>query len=404
MATIEDLWFAEDGSRRPRHGTGKRFRVRWTLPGGVERSRSFPDGQKTRARQFKTTVEADLLKGQYTDPRAGKITLREYVTEEWLPNQQFKPTTRETVERRWRLRIEPVLGDKALSAITPTVVKAWLGRLDASPATVRVLLVLLSSILASAVDDERIVRNPVRAQSVRAPKLEKRKVVPWTAEQVAAVHDALPAQWRAMVDAGAGLGLRISEATALAVEDIDFLRHTVHVRRAVKRVRGRLVFGPPKGGRERDVALPGSVAVALAEHIRQFPPQAVTLPWEATSKPAAVHLLFTTASGQAIEQNAWNATVWHRARKAATPTHGQDTGFHALRHYYASYLVSEGADIVTVSEMLGHHSAAFTLNTYAHLMPSATDRIRAIIDRRETGSSPAREAQTSDDLPLRENV
>jgi integrase len=393
MAVIEDLWQDKDGSHRPRHGTGMRFRVRWTLPGGLERSKSFPDGQKTRARQFKTTVEADLLKGQYTDPRAGRITLREYVVAEWLPSKTSSSgTTAETVERRWRLHIEPALGDKMLSAITPTVVRGWLGRLDVSPATVRVLLVLLSSILASAVDDGRIVRNPARAQSVKAPRLEKRKVVPWTAGQVAAVRDAMPPQWQAIVDVGAGLGLRISEATALAVEDIDFLRHTVHVRRAVKRVRGRLVFGPPKGGRERDVALPDSVAVALSEHIRRFPPQAVTLPWETSGKPAAVHLLFTTASGLVIEQNGWNATVWHRARKAAVPTHGQDTGYHALRHYYASYLVSEGADIVTVSEMLGHHSAAFTLNTYSHLMPSAADRIRAIIDRREIGASPAREA------------
>jgi hypothetical protein len=51
--------------------------------------------------------------------------------------------------------------------------------------------------------------------------------------------------------------------------------------------------------------------------------------------------------------------------------------------------VSEGADIVAVSQALGHHSAAFTLDVYSHLMPSAADRIRAIIDRRATGTSPA---------------
>ncbi len=395
MATIEDLWTAPDGSRRPRYGTGRRYRVRWVLPGGTERSKSFPDGKKTQARDFKSNIEADLLRGSYADPRAGRVTLREYVTAEWLPAQTYSRTTAEAVERRWRLHIEPVLGDKMLSAITPTTVKSWLGRLDAAPATVRVLVALLSSVLASAADDGRIVRNPVRAQSVRAPKPEKRRVVPWTAEQVSAARAALPGRWQAMADAGAGLGLRISEATALAVEDVDFLRRSVHVRRAAKRVGGRLTFGPPKGGKERTVPLPGSVAVALAEHIRQYPPQPVTLPWETTGKPVTARLLFTTpATGNVIEQSTWNGAAWHQARKAAAPAHGQDTGFHALRHYYASDLVSEGADIVSVSQALGHHSAAFTLDVYAHLMPSAADRIRAIIDHRGTGPAPAQAAET----------
>ena len=55
--------------------------------------------------------------------------------------------------------------------------------------------------------------------------------------------------------------------------------------------------------------------------------------------------------------------------------------------------MSEGADIVSVSQALGNHSAAFTLDVYAHLMPSAADRIRAIIERRGTGASPERETE-----------
>jgi integrase len=383
-----------DGSRRPRHGTGRRYRVRWVLPDGAERSKSFPDGRKTEAKDFKSKIEYDLRHGGYADPRAGRITLREYVNSEWLPAQTYSRTTAEVTERRWRLHIEPVLGDKMLAAITTSAVKGWLGRLDASPATVRVLVALLSSILAAAAEDGRIVKNPCRARTVKAPKPEKRRVVPWSADQVAAARAALPPRWQAMTDAGAGLGLRISEATALAVEDVDFLRRVVHVRRAVKRVRGRLVFGPPKGGKERTVVLAGTTAVALSEHIRQHPPAEVTLPWETTGKPVTAHLLFTTPAGGVIEQSTFNGAAWHRARRAAAPAHGQDAGFHALRHYYASDLVAEGADIVSVSQALGHHSAAFTLDVYAHLMPSAADRIRAIIDRRGTGPAPAQEAET----------
>jgi integrase len=400
VATIEDLWLAPDGSRRPRDGKGMRYRVRWTLPGGAERSRSFPSGKKTLAQNFKTKVEADLLRGTYTDPRAGRITLREYVTSEWLPQQKKAgPLTREATERRWRLHIEPQLGDKMLAAITVSAVRGWLAGLDAAPGTVRVLMALLSSILASAAEDGRIVSNPMHARSVKGPAPDKRKVVPWAGEQVAAARAAMPARWAAMVDVGAGLGLRIGEVRGLAVADIDFLRRRVHVRRQVQRVGGRLVLAPPKGGKERHVPLPDSVAVALAEHIRQFPPREVALPWRVPSgKPVTAALLFAMPSGRPVEPNSWNATAWHRAVEAAGLAPGRDNGFHVLRHTYASLLLAGGVDVRTVSEALGHHDPGFTLRTYAHLMPDAGEKIRAAIDHGAAVASPAQETGTGHDL------
>jgi integrase len=139
------------------------------------------------------------------------------------------------------------------------------------------------------------------------------------------------------------------------------------------------------------------VAVALAEHIRQFPLQRVTLPWKSPSgKPVAVQLLVTMRSGKVIEQNSWNPTAWHRARKAAgiEPRPGREAGYHQLRHYYASSLLAPGVDIKALSEALGHSDPGFTLGTYARLMPSAGDRVRAAIDRRDTGSSPAQKTET----------
>jgi integrase len=394
MATIRDLWLDKDGSPTPRHGRGDRWQVRAWLPGGAERSQSFPDGKKTLARNFKTKVENDILHGIYADPRAGRVTLREYVTTDWLPQQKKAgPLTREATMRRWRIHIEPVLGDRVLSAITTSAVKSWLAGLDASPSTIRVLMALLSSILASAVDDGRITRHPMHAKSVKAPKLDKRKVVPWTADQVAAARAAMPPQWAAMVDAGAGLGLRIGEVRGLAVEDVDFLRRRVHVRHQVQRVGGALVLAPPKGGKDRYVPLPESVAVALSEHIRACPPRETALPWrEAASRPVTARLLFTMTSGRPVESNSWNATVWRKAVRAAGIAPGRDNGFHVLRHTYASLLLAGGVDVRTVSEALGHHDPGFTLRTYAHLMPDAGDRIRQAIDRGQTGLSPAQEA------------
>jgi hypothetical protein len=85
----------------------------------------------------------------------------------------------------------------------------------------------------------------------------------------------------------------------LAVDDVDFLRGLVHVRRQVRIVASRLVFAPPKTGKTRDVPLPESVALRLAAHLEAWPAVPVTLPWrEPAGRPETARLLFSTRSGR----------------------------------------------------------------------------------------------------------
>lgn len=65
----------------------------------------------------------------------------------------------------------------------------------------------------------------------------------------------------------------------------------------------------------------------------------------------------------------------------------RENGFHALRHHFASVLLHEGVDIRSLAEYLGHCDPGFTLRTYTHLMPAASDRMRAAIDRVLSGES-----------------
>ncbi|MBA2555974.1 MAG: hypothetical protein H0V12_01280, partial [Chloroflexi bacterium] len=84
----------------------------------------------------------------------------------------------------------------------------------------------------------------------------------------------------------------------LAVDAVDFLRRTVHVRQQIKLVGGELVFSPPKGGREREVPLPDLVSVALAEQLRRSPAVDVTLPWvRARRKPCTSPQFFVNRDG-----------------------------------------------------------------------------------------------------------
>jgi integrase len=201
----------------------------------------------------------------------------------------------------------------------------------------------------------------------------------------------MPARWRATIDCGSGLGLRQGEILGAGPDELDFLRRNVHVGRQVKRLGGRVWFAAPKGGKERDVPLPAPVALALAAHIAEHPPAAVTLPWHEPGnerrhgKPVTAQLLFVSRQGGAVHPSTFNTTAWRPARLAAgisitSQGASQGSGLHALRHFYASALLAGGVDIKALSEYLGHHDAGFTLRVYAHLMPSAEGKARKAIE------------------------
>jgi integrase len=154
----------------------------------------------------------------------------------------------------------------------------------------------------------------------------------------------------------------------------------VHIRRQVRIVGARVVFAPPKGGKERDVPLPESVKLRLAAHTAAYPPVRVTLPWKAPGgRDEMVRLMFTSRHRTALNRNYVNTYVWKPAlEKSGVPT--RENGFHALRHTFASVLLHDGVDVRALAEYLGHSDPVSTLRVYTHLMPSAPDRMRSAVD------------------------
>jgi integrase len=360
-------------------GGKPRYDVNYREPDGRQRRRAFT--KKSDAERFKSTVEADVLRGQYLDPNAGRITFKEYA-EEWLANQTIESTTRERIESRLRVHVYPVLGAKLFGQIKPSTIQAWLAGLSGAASTRRVALGTVSAILSAAVDDERIAKNPCKAGSVTTPKREAKKVVPWTTERVAAVTRALPERYGIALVLGVGLGLRQGEVFGLSTDDVDFLRGTVEIRRQVRLLAShKPVFSLPKGGKERTVPLPSSVRELLAAYLAKNPALPVTLPWrEVDGEPIKVPLILTTRQSGAVNRNHFNTYVWKRALENAGVPDARENGMHALRHHYASVLLDGGESIKAVSEYLGHSDAGFTLRTYTHLMPSSDERTRKAVD------------------------
>ncbi|ARX82994.1 hypothetical protein SMD44_02408 [Streptomyces alboflavus] len=398
---IQDRWYkvetASDGKpvkvKTDRFGVGLRYRARYVAPDGSEKSKSFPDKQKRRAETWLSNIEADMSRGQYTDPTAGRITFRNFACD-WMASQTTDPSTRQAVELRLRLHAFPHLGSRSMSAFTPGHIRAWARALQDSgmaPTYQRVVFANVSSVFTAAVDDGLIVRNPCRARSVRAPKVERRKVQPWTHERVRTVRHGIPEPYRLTVDLGAGCGLRQGEAFGLAVDDVDFLDGVVHVVRQVKMIGAVLVFAPPKGGKVRDVPLADVTSAALTQHITCRPPLEVTLPWKTPDgPPVTASLMLYTRERKALNRNYFNMYLWKPALVAAgvIPERqpgerfkaSREHGMHALRHYYASVLLDAGENIKALAEYLGHSDPGFTLRTYTHLMPNSSERARRAID------------------------
>jgi integrase len=375
MATIE---------RRVRVSTSGRevvtYRVRWRDPSRRQRARSFQ--RRADAERFRSTVAADLVRGEYVDPGAGKVAFEEYARR-WLEAQTFDPATGEAVALRLRLHAFPVLGSRPLREVKPSTVQAWLRSLATlSPSYQRVIYANVSTIFSAAVDDELITKNPCRATSVRRPRADPRKVVPWGRDRVRRVRTAMPDRYAIVVTLAAGLGMRQGEVFGLSPDDIDFLRGRVEVRRQVKLFAGnRQVFALPKGRKTRSVPLPESVRDELAAYLTRFPARGVSLPWEKlTGTPIEVPLLLSTREATALNRNYFNTYVWKKALVAADVEPTRDNGCHALRHFYASTLLDAGESIKALSEFLGHADPGFTLRTYTHLMPTSDERTRRAVD------------------------
>jgi integrase len=288
---IQDRWYkTEPGPngkqikvKTDRHGVGLRYRARYIGPDGTEKSKSFPDRQKRLAEQWLANIEADMSRGDYIDPGAGKVTFEQYTTER-MSTQITDPATREAVEMRLRLHAIPYLGSRPLGSFTPSHLRLWMRTLEdrgLSAAYRRGIFAHVSTVFTAAMEDWIIRLNPCSARSVKAPRPDPRKVKPWPVERVKAVREALPERYRALA-----CGLRQGEVFGLAVEDIDFLGGVVHVVRQVKLLRNRPVSAPPKGGKERSVPLPEVVAFTLADHLRRHPAKEITLPWKTVDGPS----------------------------------------------------------------------------------------------------------------------
>jgi integrase len=217
----------------------------------------------------------------------------------------------------------------------------------------------LNGLLEAAADDGLIARNPARG--VKLPARGPGEVVPPTVEQVAALYDKAPDWFQPTVLLGAGLGLRHAEVSGLTVDRVLWLERAVRVDRQWVTRRGLAEFAPPK----------------TASSVRTIPASQWVLDGLAAHVGRRHDGFVLHRDGDPVDHNAFDYR-WRQTAKAAGV---EGLRYHALRHAFASMLVSAGCSVRAVQHALGPRQCGD--NARPLLAPLAGRRgpIRQAVDR-----------------------
>jgi integrase len=295
------------------------------------------------------------VSGAYVDPKLARTTVEAWC-DRWLEGYA---TRRPSTVRQAKVhvaQIEAAFGSLPLSAVRPSHVKSWTAKLKAdgkSTSYVYALHARLAQVMADAVHDGLLARNPCSRRT--SPGAGSQRAYVATTEQVWALHDAMPKHLRIAVLLGAFVGLRKAEACGARVADVDFMRGIVS---PTVQSPGE----PPKSEMSRTaVPIPNELALELSAAVKQWP---------------ATTVVSDGAGGVAAP---W--AIERAIRTARAKVKGLPAGFryHDLRHYFASLLISSGADVKVVQARLRHASAKTTLDTYGHLWPDSDESARAAV-------------------------
>jgi integrase len=341
--------YARDGRR------GRVFVVAWRSPDGRQQRRTF--GTYDAAKAWKATTTTAPTPAPSRERFAAHALA-------WVESYRGRTArgVSETTRRRYRdgLRLHaiPYLGAVKLADLDRRQIKAWLAALEAdgrSEATIRKTLIATKALFADAVDDGLVAVHPLaglrwspRATTTRSSRQPARAL---TRAELALLLERVRPDRRLLVEFLAATGLRVSEALGLDWPDLDLgargrVRVTAQRYRTPERVALKSAYA------RREIPLTQAMADALRE-LRPDDPRAAEGP------------VFADERGRPLRYTTLYHRVWVPAREAAALDWA---GLHTLRHTCASLLVAEGRSLPQIATWMGHHSPAFTLAVYAHLV------------------------------------
>jgi integrase len=347
------------------HETNKRNYHNRTIDGSMREAQSYLT-RKLRERDLGRDIEG------------AKITLNEYF-DRWLETAvgpRVRPKTFQDYRGMLQRYVRPVLGERVLAALRPLDLQAVYQHMTErglSARTVRYAHVLMKGAMQQAVRWRLLLENP--ADGLKVPQQVRNEMRSLTVEQARALLKAAEGtKYGAVLAVALTTGMRPSEYLGLKWQDIDWARQTVSIVRSIRRLNGKWCFSDTKRSRSRRPVKLQSWIVSLLRDL-QTKASAQDL------YPDARDLIFRTPSGQPISADYLAKHFRSILDIAGVPR----LGLYDLRHSAATIALAAGVSPKVVSEQLGHASTAFTLDTYAHVLPHMQDeaaaRVEAILFR-----------------------
>ncbi|NKY62887.1 site-specific integrase [Gordonia rubripertincta] len=361
-----------------RHGKGLRWQARFVARDGREVGKGF--ATKGEAQRWLDEQMADVTRHEYVRADRSAMTVAEFAEDVWLPWLATRAaSTAGGYLSRYNAHILPRWGDVALVDLDFEGISAWVGSLSSgraatvtgdkglSRSSVSECLVVLSGICTAAVKAGRLRRNPCR--DVELPKANREAVerrVYLTSSQVfqlaaAMVGEDGDTENETLLLLLAEVGLRIGEAAGLQIGEIDFENRTAWIRLNAVEVSGRMVLGPPKSGKPRQVSLSAFItdrlrAVCAGRSSEAFVFQQGGSKAKGESKP--------------LRRKNWATRKFAPAVIAAGFVDAEGDPLitpHDLRHTAAAEMVRRGMHVHQVQRQLGHSRASITLDVYSDL-------------------------------------
>ena len=337
-----------------------RWRIYWQQPDHRQRNKSgFKTKRDAIAWAAKNIITA-INDGAYVDPQGGRMLIGE-LGGTWIKSHEsvWKPSHYKSIETSWRVHVAPKWESRRLSKVQHSEVQQWVNDLAAKRSASVVLRAfgILKGIYEMAQKDGRITKAPT--EDIALPRKQRKKHVYLTPQQLYSLADCSGA-YRPLILVLGLCGLRWGEATALTVGDVDFKNSRLHVTKSATWVGGDVVLGTPKNGQPRDVPLFDPVAEALRP---------------VCAGRSADELLFRGEHGGYVQQVSIgkNHRCWYKT--AIEQSGVPKLTAHDLRHTAASIAVHAGANVKALQRMLGHSSAAMTLDIYADLFERDLDTL-----------------------------
>ena len=311
--------------------------------------------------------ERDLCRGV----EGVQVTLDEFL-DHWLKTAA-KPKVREKTYRDYeamlRRYIRPYVGTKIMAVLSPLDIQGAYQQMidrDLSARTIRYAHAVLRCALRQAIRWQLLLNDPT--QGVQLLRQQSREMRVLTTEQARAfLRVAVRTSYGPIFAIALTTGMRPSEYLALCWQDVEWEHGTVGIVRTLQRNEGQWRFAETKRAGSRRVVKLQSWVLSLLRKVRE---ESV----EQTRDGAFSDLIFTTARGGPINED---YLVKKRFKPILRQARLPEIRLYDLRHTAATLALTVGIPPKVVSEQLGHASAAFTLDTYSHVLPHMQEEAAA---------------------------